>query len=162
MHLKDILIILGSFYCILTLKLLCRKSVIVKNHALFGVNLVCLKFGLCKENYILQHWWESQSQCIIHCNIEGTAQQKSLNEYQIHIIIEYLSIALCSRVQRSAVRSSALQCSEDQCCAVQCSAVQCTQSQSESQCIIHCNIKGAAQQKSLPDNKVYLCYVIFR
>ena len=40
--------ILGLFYRILSLLLLCRKSVIAKNHKLFGVkifayNLVCVK-----------------------------------------------------------------------------------------------------------------------
>ena len=53
MQLKDICLILGLFYCILTLTLLGRKPVITKNYAIFGVKLVCLKFGLCKENYIL-------------------------------------------------------------------------------------------------------------
>ena len=38
----------------LTLTLLSRKSGIAQNHALFGVKLFCPKFGLCKENDILQ------------------------------------------------------------------------------------------------------------
>ena len=46
--------ILGLFYCILTFTLLGRKSVIAKNHVLFGVKLLCLKFGLCKGKDILK------------------------------------------------------------------------------------------------------------
>ena len=34
--------------------LICRKYVIATNHKLFGVNLFCRKFGLCKENGIWQ------------------------------------------------------------------------------------------------------------
>ena len=41
--------ILGLFYCILTLTLLGRKSVIAKNHALFWVNYFVKHFVLVKE-----------------------------------------------------------------------------------------------------------------
>ena len=54
--LQDIFMILSLFYCILKPMLLSPESVIAKNHAVFGVQLFCLKFGLCKENYILQLW----------------------------------------------------------------------------------------------------------
>ena len=45
--------IFSLFYFILTLTLLCRKSVIATNHALFGVFFLP-EIGLCKENDILQ------------------------------------------------------------------------------------------------------------
>ena len=56
MQLNDILMIFGLSYCILTLSLFCRISVIAKNLALFGVKLFCLKFGSCKETDILKLW----------------------------------------------------------------------------------------------------------
>ena len=49
------------FNLILTLMLLCRKSGIATNLALFELNLFCLKFGLCKENDILQLCWQDPS-----------------------------------------------------------------------------------------------------
>ena len=53
-HLMDISYIFSLFYCIWTLTLLCRKSVIAKIHALFWVKMFWLKFGLCKKNLIFQ------------------------------------------------------------------------------------------------------------
>ena len=40
---------LSLFYCMLLLTLLCRIFGNVKNHALFGVKFVTLKFGWCKK-----------------------------------------------------------------------------------------------------------------
>ena len=51
---EGILMILRHYYCILLMTQLVRKIGIAKNNALFGVKLVSLKFGWCKENYILQ------------------------------------------------------------------------------------------------------------
>ena len=48
-----ILMILNIFIVFLLLSPLCRKFGIAKNYALFGVKQFCLKFGWCKENYIL-------------------------------------------------------------------------------------------------------------
>ena len=48
--------ILSLINYILLLLLLCRKFVIAKNNALFGVNILSLKFEWCKENDIFHVW----------------------------------------------------------------------------------------------------------
>ena len=48
---------LGLFYFILLITLICRKFYIAASYALFGVTFVSLKFGWCKENYVLQVWY---------------------------------------------------------------------------------------------------------
>ena len=58
MHFKGIILILSQFNCILLLTLLCCEFGNAKNHAYLGVNFVVLKFWWCKENYILQVWWQ--------------------------------------------------------------------------------------------------------
>ena len=71
--------ILGLFYCILTLWLFCCKSVIAKTHVLFG---------LCKENYIFQsntyifskfHLKDGLVLCMILYQIQLLVQDDKLN-----------------------------------------------------------------------------------
>ena len=50
--------ILSLLYCIFLLPLLCCKFGIVKNYALFQVNLFSLKFRWCKENDIYNVWFQ--------------------------------------------------------------------------------------------------------
>ena len=45
------------FYFLLIM--LCRIFGVAENHALFALKFVSIKFGLCKENDILQIWAET-------------------------------------------------------------------------------------------------------
>ena len=54
MNFKSIVIILTSCYCILSFTLHCCKFGVVKNHALFGVNIFSLKIWSCSKDDIFQ------------------------------------------------------------------------------------------------------------
>ena len=54
LYFMDFVMILSSWYCILSFTLLCRKFGIVKNYGFFGLNYFNLKSWLSKTNGILQ------------------------------------------------------------------------------------------------------------